>query len=55
MLVDQNQSAGFYSVDFNSSLINGSLPSGIYFYRITAVNKANGNNFSSTKKMIFLK
>ena len=50
-LVNQEQPAGNYSVDFGSS----KLSSGIYFYRITAVNKANGNNFLAIKKMILLK
>jgi uncharacterized protein (TIGR02145 family) len=54
-LVNNEQSAGFYSVDFNSSLINGNLPSGIYFYRMSALNKATGNNFLAIKKMILLK
>jgi hypothetical protein len=50
-LVNEEQSAGYYSVDFGSS----SLSSGVYFYRITAVDKATGNNFSAIKKMILLK
>jgi len=50
-LVNQEQPAGNYSVDFGSS----KLSSGIYFYRITAVNKATGNNFLAIKKMILLK
>jgi len=44
-LVNQNLSAGNYSVDFNAS----TLSSGIYFYTITT------NNFSSTKKMMLVK
>lgn len=44
-LVNQNLSAGNYSVDFNASR----LSSGIYFYTITT------NNFSVTKKMILVK
>ena len=50
-LVNEEQSAGYYSVDFGSSR----LSSGVYFYRITAVDKATGNNFSAIKKMILLK
>lgn len=44
-LVNQNQNAGSYSVDFNAS----SLPSGIYFYKLVT------ENFSETKKMILIK
>lgn len=44
-LVNQNLSAGSYTVDFNA--VN--LPSGIYFYSLT------GNKFSSVKKMILIK
>ena len=54
-LVNEEQSAGYYSIDFNSSLINRSISSGVYFYRITAVDKASGNNFSAIKKMVLLK
>jgi hypothetical protein len=50
-LVNEDQSAGYYSVDFNAS----KLSSGIYFYRITNVDKASGNNYSAIKKMILLK
>jgi hypothetical protein len=54
-LVNEQQSAGYFSVDFNSSSVNKSIPSGIYFYRLTANGKANGTNFSSIKKMILVK
>jgi hypothetical protein len=50
-LVNQEQSAGYYSVNFGSS----KLASGIYIYRMVANDKATGNNFSSIKKMIMLK
>ena len=50
-LVNQEQSAGYYSVDFGGS----NLSSGVYIYRIAASDKATGNNFSSTKKMMLLK
>jgi len=51
LLVDQNQSAGFYSVNFS----NKNVSSGVYFYRITAVDKVTGIQFSSIKKMMLLK
>ena len=44
-LVNENQNAGFYKVEFNA----GSLPSGIYFYRITA------GKFSALKKCVLIK
>ena len=54
-LVNQDQSAGYYSIDFNSSSLTKNISSGIYFYRMTAIDKATGNNFSAIKKMILLK
>jgi hypothetical protein len=53
-LVNRDQAAGFYSVDFNSSL-NKSISSGVYLYKITAVDKVMGNSFSAIKKMMLLK
>ena len=54
-LVNKEQSPGHYSVDFNATAFNKNISSGVYFYRITAVNKITGNIYSSTKKMILLK
>jgi photosystem II stability/assembly factor-like uncharacterized protein len=54
-LVNEDQSAGYYTVDFNSSVINRSISSGVYFYRIIASNKVDGTNFTSIKKMMLLK
>ena len=45
MLVNEYQTAGIYTVDFDAV----GLPSGIYFYKISA------NNFLQYKKMIVLK
>ena len=50
-LVNQDQSAGYYTIDLGSS----KLSSGIYIYRLVASDKATGNNFSSIKKMVLLK
>src|SRR5690606_24567344 len=45
-LVNQDLSAGSYSYSFNAS----NLPSGVYFYKLTA-----GNEFVQTKKMLLIK
>jgi hypothetical protein len=50
-LVNQEQSAGYYTVDFGAS----KLSSGVYIYHIVASDKATGNNFSAIKKMMLLK
>jgi hypothetical protein len=54
-LVNQDQSAGYYSVDFNTSSLSKTISSGVYLYKITTVDKATGNNFSAVKKMMMLK
>ena len=50
-LVNQQMSAGYYTVDFGAS----KLSSGVYIYRLTASDLTTGNNFSSIKKMMLLK
>jgi photosystem II stability/assembly factor-like uncharacterized protein len=51
-LINEHQSAGNHSVTFNAS----SLSSGVYFYSIQAEpNSGQAGNFSSTKKLLFLK
>ena len=54
-LVNQEQSAGYYTIEFNSSSFNKNISSGVYLYKVTAVDKSTGNNFISIKKMILLK
>ena len=44
-LVNENQKAGYYTVDFNAS----NLASGIYYYRMSA------GDFTAIKKMVLLK
>jgi|CZKP01.1.fsa_nt_gi hypothetical protein len=51
-IVNQDQSAGYYIVAFGQT---AKLSSGVYIYRIIAIDKATGNNFSSIKKMMLLK
>jgi hypothetical protein len=50
-LVNQQMSAGYYTVDFGAS----KLSSGVYIYRVVASDIATGHNFSSVKKMMLLK
>jgi hypothetical protein len=52
-LVNMNQEAGLYQVNFNAD----NLGSGIYFYKLQAVNalSKNGTNFAQTKKMILIR
>ena len=52
-LVNQEQQAGYYSVNFGSS--SSKLASGVYIYRLIATEKGSGNNYSSIKKMMLLK
>src|ERR1035437_332447 len=54
-LINNDQPGGFYTVDFSPASLSKSISSGIYFYRILAVDKVTGTNFSSVKKMILLK
>jgi hypothetical protein len=51
-IVNEDQSAGYYTVDFGSTV---KLSSGIYIYRMTASDRVTGNNFTSMKKMMLLK
>ena len=48
-LVNKEQSAGYYSVNFNAY----GLTSGIYFYRISTTGRA--SSFVQTKKMLLIK
>jgi hypothetical protein len=54
-IVNQEQSAGYYTVNFSSSALNRSIASGVYIYKINAVDKSSGNVFTSIKKMMLLK
>ncbi|MCH8169503.1 MAG: S8 family peptidase, partial [Bacteroidetes bacterium] len=49
LLVNQEKPAGTYEAQFNAEVDGRTLPSGVYFYRLTI------GNFISTKKMILAK
>jgi len=51
-LVSGDLSAGYHTYELNASKLN--LASGIYFYRINAVDVQNGK-FIDTKKLVLLK
>ena len=51
-LVNEEKSAGTFNYQF--SIINNQLTSGIYFYRLKVIGKS-GNVFISTKKMLLIK
>jgi hypothetical protein len=54
-LVDGNLTAGYHDIQWNAaSGTEGSLSSGVYFYRLTAKG-ADGKNFSQSKKVILIK
>lgn len=52
-LVNENKSAGFYSVNFNSSSVSGGLSSGVYVYRLSL--ESGSQNFTAEKKMLLVK
>jgi hypothetical protein len=54
-LVNQVQSAGYYTVDFGNSTVHKNLSSGVYLYRLNAVDKSTGKDYSFIKKMVLLK
>ena len=54
-LVNNDQAAGYYSLEVGSSSLHKELATGVYIYRMTATGTVKGNNFTSTKKMLLLK
>ena len=56
-LVNSNQSAGNYTVSFNTNNGKNNLSSGVYFYRLEAHQKDGGQagSFVSIKKLILIK
>jgi len=53
-LVNNEQAAGFYSINVSSNSFKN-LTSGVYIYKMTAIEKATGNNFVSSKKLMLMK
>ena len=49
-LVNENMIEGIYNIEFSGSGLN----SGVYFYKLTFINK-DGNSFAETKKLILIK
>jgi hypothetical protein len=54
-IVNEEQSAGYYTANFSSSALNRNIASGVYIYKLNAVDKTTGNAFTSIKKMMLLK
>jgi hypothetical protein len=56
-LVDGLQNPGYKSAEFETGSAGGGLPSGIYFYRLTARQEAGGQagSFMDVKKMVIIK
>jgi hypothetical protein len=54
-IVNEEQPAGYYTVNFSSSSLSKIISSGVYIYKINAVDKSTGNAFTSIKKMMLLK
>jgi hypothetical protein len=54
-LVNEEQTAGYYSIEVGPSLLHKVLATGVYVYRMTASDKVKGSNFVSVKKMLMIK
>ncbi len=61
VLVNQEQEAGYYEVEFNAEVdsrqlaVGNQLASGIYLYRIEVIGEGNIPVYSDMKKMVFIK
>jgi len=53
-LINREQAPGNYSIELSKGAMT-QMASGVYFYRLNAIELKSGNNFSSCKKMILLK
>ncbi len=52
-LVNGQQDAGYYSIDLNADILN--LSTGVYFYKLSAIDNTKGKQFIDTKKMLYVK
>lgn len=52
-LVNEEQDAGYYNLIFDANRYG--LSSGVYFYRMVAIDRVSGQRFVQTKKMLYLK
>jgi hypothetical protein len=52
-LVNEEQEAGYYNLIFDANRYG--LSSGVYFYRMVAIDRLSGQRFVQTKKMLYLK
>ena len=50
-LINGKQSAGYYNATLNAA----NLPSGVYFYRLSAVSSGQAGPFTQTKKLVLIK
>ncbi|MCF6270382.1 MAG: endonuclease/exonuclease/phosphatase family protein [Melioribacteraceae bacterium] len=55
ILVNQNQNGGNYEVQFSTNGVASRLPSGVYFYKLTATTPNSSATFTATKKLLLLK
>ncbi len=53
IIVNQQKEAGFYTIELNTSKLL--LASGVYIYRIVAINNSNAKTYINTKKLVMLK
>jgi hypothetical protein len=49
--MNEEKQPGKYPIRFDA----GSLPSGVYFYRLEVIGDNSGNSYSETKKMVLIK
>jgi len=53
-LVNKEQPVGFYSINVSANTFKN-ITSGVYIYKMTAIEKATGRNFVSSKKLMLIK
>jgi hypothetical protein len=53
-LVNKEQSVGYYSINVSANTFKN-IASGVYIYKMTAIEKASGRSFVSSKKLMLMK